>query len=161
MDSAQLFARFKEGLDISSIVTERGLLLKKSCLYSPLRGVVMKLLILPLFTTALIISAAQDSYLCWPVTVHLLPSVLATVSPGFSDAVGLDTIPGRSKYPQIHGTYRDKDSFDFLILATGDKNGGEKNGEDKDDSEKDDKSQGKDKDEGGGWDRLWDSPMLG
>jgi hypothetical protein len=38
------------------------------------------------------------------------------------------------------------------------KNGAEKNGEDKDETEKDDK---KDKDEGGGWDRLWDSPMLG
>jgi hypothetical protein len=28
MDAAQLFARFKEGLNISSIVTERGLLQK-------------------------------------------------------------------------------------------------------------------------------------
>jgi len=121
----------------------------------------MKLLILPLFTTALIISAAQDSYLCWPVTAHLVPSVMDAASPGLSDAIGPGTIPRRSKYPQIRGTYRDKDSVNFLILAAGDKNGGEKNGEDKDESEKDDKSQGKDKDEGGGWDRLWDSPMLG
>ena len=45
-----------------------------------------------------------------------------------------------------------------LILAADNKNGAEKNGEDKDETEKDDK---KDKDEGGGWDRLWDSPMLG
>ena len=64
---------------------------------------------------------------------------------------------GRSKYSQIRGTYRDKDLVTF-ILAAGDKNGGEKDGEDKDETEKDDK---KDKDEGGGWDRLWDSPMLG
>jgi hypothetical protein len=117
----------------------------------------MKLLILPLVTTALMIWAAQGSHLGSPVTVHLVPSVLATVSPGFSDAIGPDTIPGRSKYSQIRGTYTHRDSVTF-ILAAGDKNAGEKDGEDKDETEKDDK---KDKDEGGGWDRLWDSPMLG
>jgi hypothetical protein len=117
----------------------------------------MKLLALPLVTTALMISAAQGSYLSWPLTFHFVPSVLATVSPGFSDAIGPDTISGRSKCSQIRGTYTHRDSVTF-ILAAGDKNGGEKNGEDNDETEKDDK---KDKDEGGGWDRLWDSPMLG
>ncbi|MGO9115994.1 MAG: hypothetical protein ACLQPD_00085 [Desulfomonilaceae bacterium] len=122
----------------------------------------MKLLMLTLVTIALIVSAVPGSYFCRPVTVYLIPSVLDTANPGFSDAIGPDTIPGRSKYSQIGGTYRDKDSVIFLILAADDKNnGGDKNGEDKDGTEKDDKSQNKDKDEGGGWDRLWDSPMLG
>jgi hypothetical protein len=117
----------------------------------------MKLLILPLVTTALMIWAAQGSSLCSPVTVHLVPSVWDTVSPGFSDAIAPNTIPVKSEYSQIHGAYTYRDSVTFVVAADN-KNGAEKNGEDKDESEKDDK---KDKDEGGGWDRLWDSPMLG
>jgi hypothetical protein len=118
----------------------------------------MKLLLLPLITIALIFSSAQGSHLDWPDTLHFVLPVLDTVSPEFSDAIGPGTIPGRLEYSQIRGSYRDKDSLIFLILAAGDKNGDEKNGEDKEETEKDDT---KDKDEGGGWDRLWDSPMLG
>ncbi len=98
----------------------------------------------------------------WPLMAAAVPVRIGPTNHEIGSVIGPETFTGQLKCSSTHEICRSENSAAILVLAAGNKNGGDKNGEDNDKAEKDDDGQSKDKDEGdAGWDRLWDSPMLG
>jgi len=124
------------------------------------QGIAMnKSLIVSLALTPLIVSIAVVSFFSSQVVGHADPLVPDRASrPNLSLPEANATL---SAFKSLQVLEADLNPVVAATLAGDNGNGsGEKEG-DNDEAEKDDKNQGKEKDEGGGWDRLWDSPTLG
>ncbi len=116
-----------------------------------------KSLIISLALTALIVQVAAVSFFSLQVVGHAAPFVPDMANrPNFSLLEANATL---STFKSLQVLEADLNPLVAVTLAGDNGNGnGEKDG-DKD--EADDNNQEKGKDEGGGWDRLWDSPTLG
>jgi hypothetical protein len=122
------------------------------------QGIAMnKSLIVSLALTPLIVSVAAVSFFSLQVVGHAAPFNLDRASFANVSLMEADTVLGTFRPLQIRGTYPNT-----VVAATLAEDNGNGNGEkDGDKDEADDNDQEKGKDEGGGWDRLWDSPTLG